>query len=311
MGVGGDIISSGAHVGVWGGVVMRAHAAFCGSRGMSGEPDMSGSPTKVKPGTKKVIPVPKKVAGMPKPSPFDGSDGTVKILDQSEVVGNPVTGERLTTTEYKKMASWTVLRIFEDGTKEEMTLAECVEDAKEEGLKTVLVAKNAKPPVVKLMDFGKIMREKQKKDKEISKKQREESTKELRISLKIGQHDLDVKMKQCIEFFGKGHKVKIFSKLRGAEFHKSQDDALANLSRMAARVSDVAIVETAPAMNGSIASMLLRPDKEAKANAKVVDPKANAKAKGDKKAPPVSPSAAAPGKASGKKSADDDDDALR
>lgn len=177
-----------------------------------------------------------KKGGMPGIPKSSGSDDGLSKFDLSNVIANMATGERLTTQEYKKMSTWTVLRVFEDGTKEEMTLSECVEDAEEEGLKVVMVAKAAKPPVVKVMDFGKVMKDKQKKAKEVAKKATAQSIKELRVSLNIGQHDLDVKMRQGAEFLQKGHKVKLFSKLRGADFFHRQEQALKHLRDIAAQV---------------------------------------------------------------------------
>lgn len=87
----------------------------------------------------------------------------------------------------------------------------------EKNLDLVKIAPLAKPPVCKLMDYGKYRYEQQKKEKESRKNQKVTNTKEVRISLNIEEHDLNTKAKNAIKFLSSGDKVKISLRLRGRE----------------------------------------------------------------------------------------------
>lgn len=89
--------------------------------------------------------------------------------------------------------------------------------AREEGLDLVKVAPKAKPPVCKIIDFGKFKYEQTKREKEAKKKQNIVSLKEVRLSPNIEQHDIDTKMKNASKFLTKGDKVKVSVRFRGRE----------------------------------------------------------------------------------------------
>lgn len=89
--------------------------------------------------------------------------------------------------------------------------------AKEEGLDLIEIAPNAKPPVCRIMDYGKFQYQKSRKEKMQKAKQKRTEIKGVRISPRIGQHDLNFKAKQAEKFLNQGHKVKIEMILKGRE----------------------------------------------------------------------------------------------
>jgi len=89
--------------------------------------------------------------------------------------------------------------------------------AQEKGLDLIEISPNAKPPVCRIMDHGKYQYEKSKKDKSQKTNQKKIEIKGIRISPRIGQHDLEFKAKQAEKFLDKGYKVKIEMILRGRE----------------------------------------------------------------------------------------------
>lgn len=89
--------------------------------------------------------------------------------------------------------------------------------AREKGLDLVEINPTSRPPICKIMDFGKFKYDQSKKEKESRAKQKEVLLKEIRLSAKIGDHDLEYKAKQAKEFFNQGNKVKVSMRLRGRE----------------------------------------------------------------------------------------------
>ncbi|WP_042263863.1 translation initiation factor IF-3, partial [Clostridium butyricum] len=89
--------------------------------------------------------------------------------------------------------------------------------ADENELDLVMISPNAKPPVCKVMDYGKFVYEQSKKEKEAKKKQKVISIKEIRVSLTIEEHDIDIKAKNARKFLLDGDKVKITVRFRGRE----------------------------------------------------------------------------------------------
>jgi len=89
--------------------------------------------------------------------------------------------------------------------------------AQEKGLDLIEISPNAKPPVCRIMDHGKYQYEKSKKDRSQKTNQKKIEIKGIRISPRIGQHDLEFKAKQAEKFLDKGYKVKIEMILRGRE----------------------------------------------------------------------------------------------
>src|SRR5699024_2282175 len=122
----------------------------------------------------------------------------------------------------------------------------------------VLVAPGAKPPVCRIMDYGKYRFEQQKKEKEARKKQRVINVKEVRFSPGIGEHDFNTKLKQAQKFLEKGDKVKAAVRFRGrAITHKDLGREV--LNRLADELKEVAVIESKPKMEGRQMFMMLGP----------------------------------------------------
>ena len=182
-------------------------------------------------------------------------------------------GERLSQKEYNALKDRPALFVKEDGTTENLTLAQCVIKAKEEDLDPVLVRQDEEMLVVKLMDAGKTRHLMQKKKKEAAKKSETSVLKEVRLGLNIGQHDLDFKMKQAKEFLAKNNKVKLYIQLRGADFFRSQNKAAALLKEISTQVKEVGVPDEQTTMTGNVVSLFVSPmkgqGKKSKAEAKV------------------------------------------
>ncbi|WP_139345069.1 translation initiation factor IF-3 [Virgibacillus pantothenticus] len=138
---------------------------------------------------------------------------------------------------------------------------EALEIAQKRNLDLVLVAPNAKPPVCRIMDYGKYRFEQQKKEKEARKKQKVINVKEVRFTPGIGDHDFETKLKNARKFLEKGDKVKAAVRFRGrAITHKELGREV--LDRFAEEVKDIATVETKPKMEGRNMFIMLAPVNE-------------------------------------------------
>ena len=128
--------------------------------------------------------------------------------------------------------------------------------ADEAGLDLVKIAPNAKPPVCKVIDYGKYRYELARKEKDAKKKQKIVELKEIRLSPNIDTNDLNTKMNAARKFLSKGNKVKITLRFRGREMAHVQSSKVI-LDEFASRLSDIATVEKAPKMEGRSMSMFL------------------------------------------------------
>ena len=138
------------------------------------------------------------------------------------------------------------------------TRNEALDIAANANLDLVMVAPNAKPPVCRVMDYGKYRFEQQKKDKEARKKQTVIKVKEVRLSPGIEDHDFNTKLRNARKFLSKGDKVKASVRFRGrAITHKELGQKV--LERMAEECKDVAQVETKPKMEGRSMFLMLAP----------------------------------------------------
>lgn len=137
-------------------------------------------------------------------------------------------------------------------TREALRLAE------DRGLDLVEVAPNANPPVCRLLDYGKFLYEKQRRDREARRAQRQVEIKEIRLRPKIADHDVMVKVKRSRDFLANGSKVRVRVRFRGREI-THQDIARALLVRVADELSDVAEIEQRPQMEGYTMLMILSP----------------------------------------------------
>ena len=128
--------------------------------------------------------------------------------------------------------------------------------AREADLDLVMVSPNAKPPVCKIIDYGKYRYELARKEKEAKKKQKIVEVKEIRLSPNIEGNDLNTKMNNARKFLTKGNKVKITLRFRGREMaHISQSKHI--LDDIAKSLEDVATVEKPSKQEGRSISMVL------------------------------------------------------
>ena len=128
--------------------------------------------------------------------------------------------------------------------------------ADEAGLDLVKIAPNAKPPVCKVIDQGKYRYELARKEKDARKKQKIVEVKEIRLSPNIDTNDLNTKMNAARKFLSKGNKVKITLRFRGREMaHMNSSKHI--LDDIAENLSDVAVVEKAPKVEGRSIGMVL------------------------------------------------------
>lgn len=143
-----------------------------------------------------------------------------------------------------------------------ISVAEGIAAAEEVGLDLVEVSPNAKPPVCKILDYGKYKYEQQKKAAEARKKQKTVDIKEIKVRPNIEDHDYGVKIKAARKFLDKEDKVKVTLRFRGREM-AYKDAAAKLLERIRDDLSDISKVEFAPKMEGRQMIMVLAPDKTA------------------------------------------------
>jgi translation initiation factor IF-3 len=128
--------------------------------------------------------------------------------------------------------------------------------AEEAGLDLVKIAPTAKPPVCKIIDYGKYRYEQARKEKEAKKKQKTIELKEIRLSPNIDTNDLNTKINSAKKFIEKGNKVKVTLRFRGREMaHMNQSKYI--LDDFAEALADVAVVEKAPKVEGRSIGMVL------------------------------------------------------
>lgn len=139
-----------------------------------------------------------------------------------------------------------------------MSRAEALELAEKRNLDLVNVAPKAKPPVCKILDYGKYRYELQKKAKEARKKQKTMQVKEVRLSVFIEEHDINVKAKTAMKFLNEGDKVKVSLRFRGRE-NAYTDKGRDVMKRFAEIVSEAGEIEKKPAFEGRSLTMIVVP----------------------------------------------------
>ncbi len=128
--------------------------------------------------------------------------------------------------------------------------------AEEAGVDLVKIAPTAKPPVCKIVDYGKFKYEQIRKEKEAKKKQRVIDVKEIRLSPNIDTNDLNTKMNAARKFLAKGDKVKVTLRFRGREMAHMQNSKHI-LVEFGEKLSDIAVVEKEPKVEGRSMTMFL------------------------------------------------------
>ena len=135
--------------------------------------------------------------------------------------------------------------------------------AREAELDLVEVAPNAKPPVCRVMDIGKFIYERSKKEREARRSQTKIEVKEIRLRPKTDEYHRDIKVRNARRWLTNGMKVKVRIRFRGREI-TYPEIALEDLKQVAEDLSDLAIIEQRPALEGRTMLMVLAPIKAAK-----------------------------------------------
>ena len=139
-----------------------------------------------------------------------------------------------------------------------MSSRDAVHVAMEHHLDLVEISPLARPPVCKILDYGKYRYEQQKREKEARKKQKVFEIKEVKLRPGIEDHDFDVKFKNAVRFLADGNKVKVTIMFRGREMsHPELGEVL--LDKMAAQLGDTAVVEKKPKIEGRNMTMVVAP----------------------------------------------------
>ncbi|HSF82473.1 MAG TPA: translation initiation factor IF-3 [Anaerolineales bacterium] len=144
-----------------------------------------------------------------------------------------------------------------------VSLEEANRVARDAELDLVEVAPNSDPPVCRVMDFGKFIYERAKKEREARKAQTKIEVKEIRLRPKTNEHHRYLKVRDARRWLEAGMKVKVRIRFRGREI-TYPEIALEDLRLVAEELSDLAIVEQAPALEGRTMLMVLAPSKGAK-----------------------------------------------
>ena len=138
---------------------------------------------------------------------------------------------------------------------------DAMDKANEMGLDLVLIAPNAKPPVAKIMDYGKFKYQEEKKKKEQRKNQVKIEVKEIKLSVKIADNDISYKVKHAREFLEAGKHVKFRVFLRGREMaHPEAGKEV--LLRVWPMVEDIGVMDKSPRFEGRYYNMLVLPKKD-------------------------------------------------
>ena len=139
-----------------------------------------------------------------------------------------------------------------------ISIREALNHAEDEGFDLVEVSPDAKPPVCKIVDYGKLKYKVQKSKKEAKKKQKTIEVKEIKMRPGISKHDYEVKIKALSKFIAGGNKVKVSLHFRGREM-EHQNLGMELLKKLTKEVSNYAKVEVPPKLEGKQIMMVLVP----------------------------------------------------
>lgn len=164
----------------------------------------------------------------------------------------------------KQIRATQVRLVKEDGEQVGVVdLNQALKLAEEEGMDLVEIAPNAKPPVCKIIDYGKLKYQQTKKEKESKKAQHQVKVKEIKIKPNIDQHDLDFKVRHARDFLLKGNKVKFTCMFRGREVMFAQKGH-ALIQTICEELKDVASEESPAKLLGRNLSIVLAPNSKKK-----------------------------------------------
>ncbi len=165
----------------------------------------------------------------------------------------------------REISAQTVRLVAADGSQlGVVSLSEALDAAAEANLDLAEIAPSAQPPVVKILDWGKYRYEQTKQLAKNKKHQKQVEIKQVRLGLKIGEHDLQVKLSRAIKFLEQGHKVKVSLLFRGREITRPELGR-AILNRVMEQLDEVAVQEQAPQLSGRDLNMIVGSKKDAKA----------------------------------------------
>jgi len=139
-----------------------------------------------------------------------------------------------------------------------MKLEDAMELAYEKKLDLVNISPTAKPPVCKILDYGKYRYELQKRDKEAKKKQKTTQVKEIRLSTFIEDHDINVKANTAIKFLKDGDKVKVSLRFKGRE-KDYVSRGLEVMKKFSEAISEFSVIEKKPEFEGRSLIMIVTP----------------------------------------------------
>nr|WP_206458840.1 translation initiation factor IF-3 [Anaerovorax sp. IOR16] len=142
-----------------------------------------------------------------------------------------------------------------------VSISEALELAFQKDLDLVKISPNAVPPICKIADYNKTMYEKAKKKKEARKSQKIVVLKEVRLSVKIGENDLNLKSKNAHKFLLEGNKVKVSIRFKGRQ-QKYKEDGIEVLTKFADTLTEVGDIEKAPSLEGRTMIMIVSPKKK-------------------------------------------------
>lgn len=147
----------------------------------------------------------------------------------------------------------------DDGTNHGIiSTAEALQIADSMGLDLVLIAPDGKPPVAKIMDYGKFRYQQEKKKKEAKKNQKVIVVKEIKLSVKIAENDVSYKVKHAREFLEEGNHVKFRVFLKGREMANPQS-GVDVLNKIWPMIEDIAVMDKEPKLEGRYVNMMALP----------------------------------------------------
>ncbi len=139
-----------------------------------------------------------------------------------------------------------------------ISTAEALQTADSLGLDLVLIAPDGKPPVAKIMDYGKFRYQQEKKKKEAKKNQKVIVVKEIKLSVKIAENDVNYKVKHAREFLEEGNHVKFRVFLKGREMANPQS-GVDVLNKIWPMIEDIAVMDKEPKLEGRYVNMMALP----------------------------------------------------
>ena len=142
-----------------------------------------------------------------------------------------------------------------------ISTADAMKLADEMGLDLVLIAPDAKPPVAKIMDYGKFRYQQEKRKKEAKKNQKVIVIKEIKLSVKIAENDISYKVKHAREFLEEGNHVKFRVFLKGREM-AHPESGVEVLNKIWPKLEDIGVMDKEPKLEGRYVNLLVLPKKD-------------------------------------------------